>query len=104
MFCKITTTTDKKDIAEKLSTQILESNCSPCVQISDSVLSYYIWNGEKSVSKEYKVDIKTLDSLSERVTSLIKSIHNYDTPEIIKTSISIENKDYKNWMLSNIEK
>ena len=104
MFCKITTTTDQKDIAEKLSTQILDLNYSPCIQISDPVLSQYIWDGEKSVSKEYKIDIKTLDALSERVVSLIKSIHNYDIPEIIKTSISIENEDYKNWMLSNIKK
>ena len=48
--------------------------------------------------------IKTLDSLVDKVVLLIKSIHNYKIPEIIKKPISIENKDYEEWMLLNIKK
>ena len=104
MFCSITTTTNKKEILDRLSEELLEKNYSPCIQITNPVESRYLWDGKIEFSKEYKIDIKTLDSLSEKVVMLIKSIHNYEVPEIIKQSIIIENKDYEDWALQNIKK
>ena len=104
MFCNITTTTNKKHIVDKLSKILLEKNYSPCIQVTNPVESQYFWKGEIQSTREYKVDIKTLDSLSEKVILLIKSIHNYKVPEIIKTPITIKNKDYEEWMIENTKK
>ena len=57
--------------------------------------SQYFWNGKVKSTQEYKIDIKTLDALVDKVVLLIKSIHNYKVPEIIKTPITIKNKDYE---------
>ena len=104
MFCNITTTTNQKEIVDKLSKELLKNNYSPCIQVTNPVESTYSWDGEITSTKEYKIDIKTLDSLAGKVVKLIKSVHNYKIPEIIKQSINIENNDYKEWMLMNIEK
>ena len=104
MFCNITTSTDQKEIAKEISRELLEKKYSPCIQITGPVESQYIWDGKIKSTEEYKIDIKTLDGLSEKVMILIKSIHNYEVPEIIKSPIAIENKDYKNWVLENTKK
>ena len=104
MFCNITTSTDQKEIAKKISRKLLEKKYSPCVQITSPVESQYLWDGEIKSTQEYKIDIKTLDDLSEKVMIIIKSIHNYKVPEIIKKPIAIENKDYKSWVLENTKK
>ena len=104
MFCNITTSTDQKKIAKKISRELLEKKYSPCVQITSPVESQYIWDGKIKSTEEYKIDIKTLNDLSEKVMILIKSIHNYEVPEIIKNPITIENKGYKNWVLENTKK
>ena len=104
MFCNITTTTNEKKIVDKLSKELLENNYSPCIQVTNSLESRYFWEGKIQSTQEYKIDIKTLESLSEKVVMLIKSIHNYEIPEIIKQPISIENKDYEEWVLLNTKK
>mgnify|MGYP001437297564 CR=1 FL=1 len=44
------------------------------------------------------------NTLSNEIIRLIKSIHNYKVPEIIKHSITIENKEYEEWAINNIKK
>ena len=104
MFCNITTTTNKKQIVDKLSEELLKNNYSPCIQVINPVESQYFWNGKVTSTREYKIDIKTLDALVDKVVLVIKSIHNYKVPEIIKTPITIKNKDYEEWMLENTKK
>ena len=104
MFCNITTTTNKKQIADKLSEELLKNNYSPCIQVVNPVESQYLWNGKVKSSQEYKIDIKTLDVLVDKVVLMIKTIHNYKVPEIIKTPITIKNKDYEEWMIENTKK
>jgi len=102
MYCKITTTTDSKLIAEKISKKIINLKYSPCIQINNGITSVYTW--EKKINKisEYKIDIKTIDKYSKDIINIIKSIHNYEIPEIIKSKIDLENKDYEEWFLKNL--
>ena len=104
MFCNIITTTNKKKILEEVSKELLSKGYSSCIQITGPLESRYFWDGVIKTTKEYKLTIKTLDALAEKVVILIKSIHNYEVPEIIKQPIVIENKDYEKWMLTNIKK
>ncbi len=102
MFCKIITTTDKKHIPEKLSNELLKNNYSPCIQITNPIESKYYWDGQIKSIEEYKIDIKTLNNLSDKVISLIKKIHNYKTPQIITQQLEIKDKEYKEWILTSI--
>ena len=54
MFCNITTSTDQKEIAKKISRKLLEKKYSPCVQITSPVESQYLWDGEiKTIKAGY---------------------------------------------------
>ena len=104
MFCKITTTTDKKDIVDKLSKTLLEKKYSPCIQVTNPIKSQYFWDGKINSASEYRIDIKTLESLSNQVITLIKSLHNYKVPEITSSLITIKNKEYEKWLLENTKR
>ena len=102
MYCEITTTTDRKEIADKISKKIIKLKYSPCVQINNNVHSIYRWNNKIEESIEYKLIIKTIDKHTKDIIRIIESLHNYEIPEIIKSNISLETPNYQKWFLENI--
>ena len=103
MYYNITTTTDNKEIADEISKKIIELKYSPCVQIINNVHSIYRWNNKIKESSEYKLSIKTIDKYTKEIIKIIRSLHNYEIPEIIKSNIFLENPDYQKWFLENIK-
>ncbi len=96
-YCIITTTIDNKNIADKISTSLLQDHLVACVQ-SHTVQSKYHWNGTVETSKEILLQMKTKASLFEEVKVQIEILHSYDVPEIIMTPILDANKDYLKWI------
>ena len=103
MYYEIITTTDNKEVADKISKKIIESEYSPCVQIINNMHSVYRWNNKIEESLEYRLSIKTIDKYTKEIINIIHSLHNYEIPEIIKSNISLENPDYQRWLLENIK-
>ena len=104
MYCIISTTTDSKEIVDRISKKIINLRYSPCIQIIDNVESNYRWNNEIKKSVEYKIIIKSIDKYVENIIDTIKLFHNYDIPEIISHNIDFEDEAYKDWFLENINK
>ena len=103
MFLIISTTTNKKSVAETISKNLLDNKLTPCTNISPKTTSTYIWNDKLRKDNEYVLSIKTINSLKEDVISTIKNSHNYDIPEIISTKIDILSDDYKIWLMENLK-
>ena len=101
MYILIKTSTDSIDIANSISSTILNQNLAPCTQIYKTE-SKYIWNKKITKSYEYIVEIKTITKYKNKVSNIIKEIHNYDIPEIISLNMNILNEDYKEWFNENI--
>ena len=101
MYILIKTSTDSLDTANNISDELLRLNLSPCVQIYKSK-SKYIWNGKINNSFEFIIEIKTIIKHKNKISKLIKKIHNYDIPEIITSNINILDNDYEKWFNENI--
>jgi periplasmic divalent cation tolerance protein len=63
-----------------------------------AVDSHVRWEGELATEHEALLIIKTRASLVEEVTSLVKAVHSYDTPEIIALPIIGGNSEYLAWI------
>ena len=74
MYYEITTTTDNKEIAGKISKKIIELKYSPCVQISNNIHSLYRWNNKIEKSIEYKLVIKTISKHTKEIIKIIQVI------------------------------
>ena len=102
MFLIISTSTNKKSVADVISKNLLDNKLTPCTNISSKSMSTYIWQNKMIKDDEYILSIKTIDSFKEDVVKIIKDNHNYDVPEIISTQIEILSNDYKKWFKDNL--
>ena len=96
-YILLQSTTDSLSIAKNLSKKLVDKKLSPCVHIIHSPNTYYKWEGETISTKEYIILIKTNNINKEKIISLLKKEHNYNNPEILSRSFTIESKDYKKW-------
>lgn len=96
-YCIIWTATNRKDIAESIADKLLEKGLAACIQV-DEVNSYFKWQGRSIASKELRLMIKGRSADYPKVQSLISSLHNYQTPEIIMTSITAGLPEYLQWL------
>ena len=96
MYILIKTTTNSKKIANQISDSILNKRLSPCVQIK-TCDSKYLWDNKIIQDNEYIIEIKTVKLLLDENVKIIKTIHNYDIPEITFSTFNIINDEYKEW-------
>lgn len=98
----IKTTTDQKEVADKISKVLLEAKKVACVQISE-VESQFHWKGKIESCREYIITVKTRLSLSNAVFTLIKKYHNYDVAEILQFNINEIDPMYLDWLIQETE-
>lgn len=97
-FIHVSTTTDKKEDAERISKAIVENKLAACVQISGPIKSIYWWNDNIEENEEWLLAMKTSMEIYPRLEQAIKNFHPYEVPEIIAIPISAGNKDYLDWL------
>jgi periplasmic divalent cation tolerance protein len=100
----VTTTFDKKEDAVRLGKALLQKRLVACAQVSGPVDSLYWWKGEIEQAKEYKLLVKSTQSLWDSLREEIKGQHPYDIPEIISMKISDVNTEYQHWLLGELQK
>ena len=91
------TAKDKKE-AQKIARGLLEEKLIACANIIDGLQSLFWWQGKIDSSKEALLIIKTKKSLFKKVEARVKSLHSYQTPEIIALPIASGSKDYMDWI------
>ena len=97
MYKFIITTTDSLEVTDKISDYLLTSNLSPCVQVLSNVDSRYLWKGEIRSHKEHFILIKSKSGNCKKISTYIKSVHNYEVAEIAEVDFNILNGKYKKW-------
>tara|TARA_Y100001936_G_C15778984_1_gene510395 strand:- start:59 stop:382 length:324 start_codon:yes stop_codon:yes gene_type:complete len=102
----ITTSSDSKEVLVKISKFLIENKLSACNKIT-TTHSSFMWEDKYNLSKEYKLEIKTTESLENSVIDCIDRNHNYKIYELSKYKFEIINPKYQEWFydrLNNIEK
>lgn len=80
-YIVVTTLSDNLNIIKNIQKGLLEKHLVSGCQISE-VNSTYWWNNEINESKEYKLEVRTLEKLFSKIELIIKQNHNYELPEI----------------------
>ena len=97
----LVTAKDKKE-ATRIARGLLEAKLVACANIIDGVQSIFHWQGEIDSSKEVLLILKTKKVLFNKVAAKVKSLHSYQTPEIIALPIINGNEDYLSWIRSSV--
>jgi periplasmic divalent cation tolerance protein len=94
------TAKDKKE-AEKIARGLLEAKLIACANIVEGVQSLFWWQGKIDSSQEVLLVLKTKGILFKKISSKVKSLHSYQTPEIIALPVANGSKDYLDWISSS---
>ncbi|MBE5743956.1 MAG: divalent-cation tolerance protein CutA [Clostridiales bacterium] len=95
-YCVIITTTNENN-AKILADNLVVNKLAACVQMI-KMNSVYEWEGKICHDDEVLMLIKTRSKLFDDCCKSIKSLHDYDVPEIIKLNIDDGNEEYLKWI------
>jgi periplasmic divalent cation tolerance protein len=98
----LVTAKDKKE-AGKIAKGLLEAKLIACANIVEGVQSLFWWQGKIDSSKEVYLILKTKKILFKKVAVKVKSLHSYQTPEIIALPIVGGSEDYLHWISSSCD-
>jgi periplasmic divalent cation tolerance protein len=97
-FVQVQTTCSSQAEAERLAAGLVERRLAACVQLSGPVTSVYRWQGAIETGTEWLLKIKTRSSLFIEVEQAIRSLHSYETPQIIALPIVAASEAYASWL------
>jgi len=97
-FCVILCTFSALSSAKALAREIVEKKLAACINLVPNLHSIYTWDDQIVEDDEILAIIKTRRELVKDLESLIKSKHEYETPEFIGLPIVMGSKDYLNWI------
>lgn len=102
-YIQVITTTANKEDAARIAGVLLEKRLTACVQILGPMTSIYRWKGKLEQAEEWQCLIKSRPDLFEEIEKNIKTIHPYETPEIIAVPIVKGSADYRQWLCDELQ-
>jgi len=103
-YIQITTTTDKKADAEKISKKLVEMRLAACVQVVGPIRSIYWWKDVIESNEEWLCIIKTENELYKEIEKVLSEIHPYEVPEIVSVPIVNGSHAYLSWLYEELRK
>ena len=103
-FIVISSTFSTKENAIKISKEILNKKYASCIQLTSKISSYYRWKDKVESNNEFLVNIKTKNSMKDKIVKILKDHHEYEIPQIISYDFNIHNNSYKEWFLSTFDR
>ena len=97
----LVTAKDKKE-AIKIAQGLLEAKLIACANIIGGIQSLFWWQGKIDSSKEVLLVLKTKKTLFKKVSVKVRSLHSYQTPEIIALPFVNGSEDYLRWVSSSV--
>ena len=86
-----------------IANSLVVAKLAACVNIFP-IDSVYIWQGEVNQDREYQLIIKTDLNKFSVLAEKIKTLHDYEVPEIIALPIVAGSKPYLHWLENNLSK
>jgi periplasmic divalent cation tolerance protein len=93
----LVTTIDSAEKARELARAALAEKLAACVQISP-VASCYVWKGELCEETEFLMQMKHRREDYPALADLVRRLHNYETPEILRIDVAEADPAYSAWL------
>src|SRR6185436_21171582 len=84
--------------AELLAQSLVSKRLAACVQILPEMQSVYWWQGQIENAREIPILAKTVQSKFAKLEREVRSLHSYDTPEIIALPVTEVSAPYLEWL------
>jgi len=102
-FIVISTTFSTKQNATFITNKILNKQYAACIQLTSNISSYYTWKDKIESNEEFVMNIKTINTMKDKIVDIIKTYHEYEIPQIISYDFRIHSENYKEWFQSTVK-
>ena len=92
------TTVSDREAARQLARALLELRVAACIQVDESVESFYEWKGEVCQETECRLWIKSVRGRQVDLEEAVKRLHPYELPQWIGVEAAHVDPDYLNWV------
>ena len=89
--------------AQRIAEELVHGRFAACANVGSTVDSIYRWKGEVETATEVIVFFKTKAERFAAFQEKLKSLHPYETPEIISVRIDQCSPEYLKWVADNCE-
>jgi len=83
---------------EKIACALVEEGLAACCNIIPGIKSVFKWKGKVCKETEVLLMVKSKAPVFEKLKKKVKTLHSYETPEIIAFSIRDGLQMYLNWI------
>ena len=95
-------TAGSREEAARLADLLVVARLAACVQILPEIESIYHWEGKIERSAEILLLAKTTQANFAALEAAVRSLHTYETPEIIALPITAASAPYLEWLAGNV--
>jgi periplasmic divalent cation tolerance protein len=103
-YVLVIVTVSNREEADKIAYCLLDKRLIACVNIIGPVCSLYRWNGKMEKANEHVLLMKSRSDLFRKLAEMVKSLHDYEVPEIIALPITKSHEAYLKWLDQNLER
>jgi periplasmic divalent cation tolerance protein len=96
--CQVSVACGSPEEAERIADALLSARLAACVQNLGPMTSRYWWKGEREAAAEWLLVAKTRVARLDDLVAAVRTIHSYETPEIVATPIIGGDSDYLAWL------
>jgi periplasmic divalent cation tolerance protein len=90
--------------AQRIAEELVVGRYAACANVASAVDSIYWWKGEVETASEVVVFFKTTAERFAAFQEKLKSMHPYETPEVISVCIDRGSPEYLRWVAENCAK
>jgi periplasmic divalent cation tolerance protein len=83
--------------AKTMARAVLEARLAACVQIFP-IFSHFRWKGDMCESEEFQLHMKLRAEDYEALAALVRRLHTYETPEILRLDVAQADPGYAEWL------
>jgi periplasmic divalent cation tolerance protein len=95
-------TAGSREEAARLADMLVGSRLAACVQIMPEMESVYHWQGNIERAPETLLLAKTTAENFAELEREVRSLHSYETPEIVALPITAASAPYLEWLTANV--
>jgi len=93
----ISTTCRDSEEARLIASTVIEEKLAFCAQLGTEITSIYPWQGKIESSPEMPLLVKSSSDKVQQLIDRIKSLHSYDTPQLIVYAPAQVEGNYLEW-------
>ncbi|MBF0461505.1 MAG: divalent-cation tolerance protein CutA [Magnetococcales bacterium] len=94
------TTVPAESVAHMLAETVVNEQLAACVHVLPAGRSFYRWQDQLQQEVEWTLLMKTRQAVYPRLEARLRSLHPYELPEILATSVTHVLPAYGAWVVA----